>query len=666
MTVSLIKAHDPTKNARLISQMDTNAATTENALNYNERKLIDHKTSETAHSAKDIVYENRNVHSELTQIQSRINNLILNTSGDNITEVVDARADYTGRIFTTLKSLLDNYLPKVVENENKITILLPAKNKIDRFWLDPLDFGAVGDGTTNDSAAFSQIESGFSNQIVNLNGNTFVVTSFPNKNKYANGIFKLLDGSKTLSADYSLIARTGNNSSIYLGKDAGKNALLYNYESASVGSYNNVGIGYEALLKNVKGYRNTAIGFKAMTNNVEGYYNVAIGDYALHDNVGAHTNSDDDPGSRNTAVGTNAGRYNTTGRKNVYVGRNAGHASTDGSHNTAIGYNAYSGTVTEGVAHDVKTASFNTHVGYNAGFNTNADFNQSLGSFALYANETGKANVAIGHQSNSSNVNANNNVTIGVDAMRNHNDDLGHDNTAIGTQCMLNIVTGNSNTAVGRNALSTTIAGNNANNFTGCVGLGANTRISGDYQMQLGNSGVTVYSYGAVQNRSDLRDKADIQDTTLGIEFINKLRPVDYRWDYRDDYVEFYEEEDEFGQLITKTRKLEKDGSKKRIRYHHGLIAQEVRAVMDEMGVDFGGYQDHSVNGGDDVLSIGYEELIGPLIKSTQEMSSTIQGLETKLEETVSANQEMFVMIQDLKTRLGELESKQAPEEPSV
>lgn len=60
---------------------------------------------------------------------------------------------------------------------------------------------------------------------------------------------------------------------------------------------------------------------------------------------------------------------------------------------------------------------------------------------------------------------------------------------------------------------------------------------------------------------------------------------------FREDYAECYEEEDEFGQFIIKTRKLEKDGSKKCIRYHRGLIAQEVRTVMDEMGVDFGKFQ---------------------------------------------------------------------------
>lgn len=66
---------------------------------------------------------------------------------------------------------------------------------------------------------------------------------------------------------------------------------------------------------------------------------------------------------------------------------------------------------------------------------------------------------------------------------------------------------------------------------------------------------------------------------------------------------------------------------------------------MDEMGVDFGGVQDFRINGGDEVLSIGYEEMVGSLIKS---------------------NQEMYVMIQDLQTRLGEFESKQPPKVPAV
>ena len=67
---------------------------------------------------------------------------------------------------------------------------------------------------------------------------------------------------------------------------------------------------------------------------------------------------------------------------------------------------------------------------------------------------------------------------------------------------------------------------------------------------------------------------------------------------------------------------LRHDGSKTRSRYHHGLIAQELREVLAARGIDFGGFQDHTVNGGEDVLSIGYDELIAPLIKAVQEQQA--------------------------------------------
>jgi hypothetical protein len=60
------------------------------------------------------------------------------------------------------------------------------------------------------------------------------------------------------------------------------------------------------------------------------------------------------------------------------------------------------------------------------------------------------------------------------------------------------------------------------------------------------------------------------------------------------------------------------------------LIAQEVKAVLDAKGIDFGGFQDHSVKGGDDVLSIGYEELIGPMLKAIQELSAEVAALKSK------------------------------------
>ena len=73
---------------------------------------------------------------------------------------------------------------------------------------------------------------------------------------------------------------------------------------------------------------------------------------------------------------------------------------------------------------------------------------------------------------------------------------------------------------------------------------------------------------------------------------------------------------------------LTHDGSKKRTRYHHGLIAQEVETLLQSRGIDFGGYRDHTIKGGEDVKTIGYTELIAPLIKAIQELSAKVEALE--------------------------------------
>lgn len=217
---------------------------------------------------------------------------------------------------------------------------------------------------------------------------------------------------------------------------------------------------------------------------------------------------------------------------------------------------------------------------------------------------------------------------------------LNYQNSAVGNGALQLNTTGSNNSAFGTNALysnttgsNNTAVGNNANNvgstsYTNNTCLGANSMVSGSNQVQLGDNQSTAYCYGAVQNRSDLRDKTDIIDTQLGLDFINKLRPVDFKWDYRKSYTETV-----FKAGKPVTLEYPADGSKKRNRYHHGLIAQEVKDVMTSLNIDFGGYQDHSVNGGEDVLTIGYGELITPMIKAIQEMNAKIQDLTAIIQE---------------------------------
>lgn len=408
-----------------------------------------------------------------------------------------------------------------------------------------------------------------------------------------------------------------NDVSTFVGVDAGAANPTNPVLESAEGGYAIVGIGSDALEKNTIGWRNTAVGFKALANNTEGHYNTAIGDNALEFNEGTRQSGSDDPGARNTAVGSYAGRYNTTGRGNVMMGRDAGHSNQTGNYNTAIGTNAYSGTVTEGGQQDRKSASYNTAIGYNALFNSDADRNVGLGAWAGYDNLSGTNNVIIGVNANRKSTKSNRNVTVGNEAMTAMTQGL--DNVAVGTSALVNLLTGDSNTAIGDSALAYDVAGAPLTSVTDSIGVGKQSRVSGSKQLQLGRSGTTTYAYGAVQNRSDKRDKADVRDTELGLEFINKLRPVDFKWDYREDYSEIQED----GSIV----KHEKDGSKKGGRYHHGLIAQEVEKVIEETGTDFGGFQDHSINGGSDVLSLGYEELIAPLIKAVQELTKELEEL---------------------------------------
>lgn len=273
-------------------------------------------------------------------------------------------------------------------------------------------------------------------------------------------------------------------------------------------------------------------------------------------------------------VGPGKGSSNT----NTVFGSTAGNALTSGTYNVTIGY--YSGN-------QITSGSENITIGYAGDVNL----------------KTTNANVLIGHFAGSY-ANGNNNTAVG--------------RTALGTG-----TGGNYNTAVGSQALT------NSGSYSNSSGLGSGTDVTGNNQVQLGDSTTTTYAYGAVQNRSDARDKADIQDTDLGLNFIMALRPRKFKWDMREDYKPpmpdintATPEELKAWQDACNLSNITHDGSKTRNRYHQGLIAQEVKSTMDAMGVDFGGYQDHSINGGQDVKSIGYNELVAPLIKAIQELKA--------------------------------------------
>ena len=278
-----------------------------------------------------------------------------------------------------------------------------------------------------------------------------------------------------------------------------------------------------------------------------------------------------------------------------------------GANNSAVGGNVAIGVNAMSSAEPYASVA----IGSSTLDKSNGGNNIAIGNWAMSNSTTGSYNIAIGDSSMFNTV-GDNNVAVGYSS--GNSIDSGLNNTLVGTESGYNITTGTNNTVIGYRAAYSTINGT----ITNSTFLGANTDVTGSNQVQLGDSSTSTYVYGTVQNRSDERDKADIRDTVLGLDFIKQLRPVDFKWNYREDYTEVAQD----GTISH----LPNDGSKTRNRYHHGVIAQEVKSVIDSSGLDFGGYQDHSVSGGSDVKSIGYDEFVGPLIKAVQQLSSIVES----------------------------------------
>ena len=149
-----------------------------------------------------------------------------------------------------------------------------------------------------------------------------------------------------------------------------------------------------------------------------------------------------------------------------------------------------------------------------------------------------------------------------------------------------------------------------------------------------------VFSVESSINTSDERKKDNIKDSSLGLSFLNQLRPVQYK---RKDHTVpevLYEEADnipddkEVGDVRTE------EYEKTYIRTHYGLIAQEVEQVLEDNGMsttDFAPFikspllDGDGINGeptGDHMYGMRYGEFVGILIKAVQELSAKVTALE--------------------------------------
>jgi len=416
-------------------------------------------------------------------------------------------------------------------------------------------------------------------------------------------------GSKNTSIGSYSMGETGSNaitgnSNTTLGYKAG-------YELQGTAAYNTF-IGSECADAQTTGEDNIAIGYAAMGNSTADTCdkNIFIGNYC-GDGIGSGTPEGVTAiGYATASAGLTSGANGTTA-----IGRAALQVLTSGAGNTAVGFQA---------AVEITSGSRNTVMGYQAFYQslTNSDDNVFVGYQAgggVHATSSSSSNVGIGSGAMAAAMNASNS------------------NVAVGRLAGSSITTGDQNTILGASSGGVAVGSNNV-----IVGYAINMASDQDGAMAFGRSftaaeNANLISFGNGSNTlsydldsgtgtistSDERIKENIVDTPLGLNFINKLRPVQFTKKAHSEYPE------EFWNLSNLPEDdLERTSTEAPTKVLDGLIAQDVKETMEELGVNFCGWSEEKET---TKQYLSYNAFVAPLIKAVQELSQQVEDLKAKI-----------------------------------
>lgn len=298
----------------------------------------------------------------------------------------------------------------------------------------------------------------------------------------------------------------------------------------------------------------------------DGSYNIKLG---IDAGLGVTGNDN----IENVIIGYQAGKSITTGSSAVIIGFQAGITFTTGGfggrhYSVYIGY--YSGRY-------VDTGAYNVCVGGYSGHGVDGQTTFAASVFVGYgvANgvTTGDNNVGVGYRSLDALTSADGSVVVGYQAGN-------------------SISTGDYNTCIGYNADVS------SGSITNGMALGNGTSVDANNKVVIGNSSVsTIGGYANWSNYSDEKIKLDVKDCKLGLDFVMALRPRTFRFENKDGIYE-------------------------------GLIAQEVKSVMDHQYVDFSGW---IAAGENELQMLSYEKFVIPLINAVQELNEKVDTLYKKI-----------------------------------
>ena len=290
--------------------------------------------------------------------------------------------------------------------------------------------------------------------------------------------------------------------------------------------------------------------------------------------IGSNAGTDLTSGTKNVIIGKDAGENLLAGTENTMLGVDAGTALTNGSRNTFLGSSAgfFTGnSIVDVVAIGYKAGTYAAAgtaiaIGREAGRNNSGNGRIDVGYRAGYSNSSGGWNLNIGYFAAYSNTTGSENTVIGTEAGINN---TGSSNTFLGYQAGYNQTTGSNNTVIGHDAEPSAVDATN--------------------EITLGDANIATLrcQVQTISALSDSRDKTNVQPSTYGLDFINKLNPVTFDWNMRDGA---------------------KVGDK-----DLGFIAQELQEVDDEsLQLVYANNPDR--------LEASYGRLIPVLVKAIQEL----------------------------------------------